>query len=210
MTGLGPRLLGAGIGGGLALPPYNDEFDDATTLATRWGEDAGGAAFTITEDIDTTIPGSLYLQGQVYQVAPAAPYTVESNATYVDWDAGPGVGGVWVAIAAAAPGPYFGAGTDVGIPGRMWLSGSKFDSAGDFDGNVNVHATVFNDSYAVPQRTKMTVNSATDIDWDVSFDDGDTWVNVITAYNPGFAVNYIGLESGGCRTGWDWFRVTFP
>jgi hypothetical protein len=44
----------------------------------------------------------------------------------------------------------------------------------------------------------------------VSFDDGETWTNVITAYNPGFALNYIGLESGGCRTGFDWFRVTFP
>jgi hypothetical protein len=205
----GRRLLMAGSGGGLSLPPYNDEFNDPGTFSTQWGETAGDPT-TIASDIDTTRPGELYLQGQRYQVAPSPPFTVTSEIVYVDWDTGPDVGGIWINIAAAAPGPYFGAGVDVGTPGTMWLSGSVFNSSGAFVTNVNIHDSVVGYGYAVPQRQRMTVNSATDIDWDVSFDDGETWTNVITAYNPGFALNYIGLESGGCRTGFDWFRVTFP
>lgn len=201
-------LIAAGGSGGFARNAYDDEFNDPSTLTGKWAAHAGGYGYS-HGDINSTIAGDLYLQGQVYQIAPPPPYTVESRITYVDWDTGPGVGGIWINLAAAAPGPYFGSGVDVGTPGQMWLSGSTFDSSGAFTGNVGVTGTITGYGYAVPHHCRFVVHSATNVDTAVSFDDGATWTTILSGYNPGFALNYIGLESGGCRTGFDWFRVTF-
>lgn len=208
--------------GYVGLPPfdvvggtnYNDEFNDPSTLTDPWGENAGDPT-TLALDIDDTIPGGLYLWGQLYKEAPTPPFTVTAKVVYVDWTrvAGvPQVGGIWINIAAAAPGPYLGAGVDVGTPPEMQLTGTVFDAAGNFVSNIHSGALqhVFDDSYAVPHITRMTVDSATSVDWDISFNDGASWTNILTNYNPGFAINYIGLESGGARSGWDYFRVTQP
>ena len=209
-------LLAAAGGGSFAIPPltYDDEFDNATTLSGPWGANAGDPT-TQHLDIGVTTPGCLYLQGQLYRVAPAIPFTVTSKADVLDWDHSGGavqIGGVWINIAEAAPGPYMGAGPDCGSAGSMQLTGSTFDAAGAFTGNVHSGSlhSVMDDSYAVAHRTRMTVNSASDVDWDVSFDNGATWINILTGYDPGFTINYVGLESGGCRTSFDWFRVTQP
>ncbi len=206
------RLLSAsrGTSGGFdVMHVYNDEFTDPGTLSTKWAEHAGGYG-TLHLDVDSTVSGALYIQGQIYQLIPPVPFRVESRVTYVDWDTGPGIGGIWVNLARAAPGPYFGFGVDCGSVGTLWLSGSEFDSSGAFvnnvpPGGVNPMAGYV---YAVPHRTRLDVHSASNLDAYVSFDDGGSWTTITTAYNPGFTPTHVGLESGGARAGIDWIRFT--
>lgn len=202
-------LLGRGGGRLWDISKLNEEWLNPEALLGRWAEAAGGAGHGAAFDVNSTVPSALYLQGQVYQrLPPVWPFVVESSVTYVDWDTGPGVGGVWIVLARPSPGPYTGFGPDVGIPGRMWLSGSVFDSSGNFVSNVNPTGTVFSYAYAVPHHTRLTVHSPSNVDAEVSLDGGGSWTTIITGYDLGFTPTHIGLESGGARSGFDWLRFT--
>lgn len=205
--------MAASGGGSFAFPvTFDDEFTAAGHLASKWAEQVGPAPNGVA-DIDTTVAGALYLEhGLRCMVAPAAPFTVESRCTQVTWDAGPGVGGVWIVLGGGAPGPYVGFGPDVGNPGTMWLSGSTFSNAGNFIGNVPPGGVdpVAGYGYAVPHHTKLVVHSQSNIDAYVSFDDGGTWTTVTTGFNANFPIDFVGLEAGGSIAAWDWIRFTYP
>ena len=61
---------------------YSDEFNNALTLTCPWGANAGDP-FTLHLDIDATFAGELYLQGQLYQTAPAPPFTIISDVAQI-------------------------------------------------------------------------------------------------------------------------------
>jgi hypothetical protein len=199
--------------GGFPYRPgaYDDTFEDANTIANRWTfTGVGGLIF---KDVNTTVPYSLYLQAFALQPAPAPPFTIRAKCVAITWDGGstPGVGNSSIAIAQAAPGPYYYVGIDVGIVGKMDLTSSNFDSGGHFNSNFPTLPSanqVTGAGYQVPHVIEVTVHSATNIDARISFDDGLTWTTIMTGHNPGVTPNYIGLANGGSQGTWAWFRVT--
>ncbi len=202
-----------GLGAGRYAPgAYSDEFNDSSTFSGQWGQNYGDNTTINDSGVNSHTPFCLHLQGQRYETAPAMPFTAIAKAQLLDWDkvAGvPQVGGVWINIAQAAPGPYQGFGSDVGTPGEMHLGSSKFNSSGAFTGNPHVVSQIFgSDAYTAPQVIKVVAHSSSNVDAYISFDDGLTWTTICTGYDPGFTINALGLESGGCRTDFAWIRVS--
>lgn len=209
-------LIVRAIGGSPVLPPASpnvrdDEFDG--TSSVTWTNTTTAASVW---SINGTVPNRLYLkanagspyQGKVQTVPGAYPYTITTRLNLTTGRANFNrAGGILLAPASAVgtSNIYY-----AGIVYNSGLIAQRITAtyAGSFVSQVGTAAVTPRDVFL-----RVVVTSATVVDSSWSYD-GQIWVPIETAFNPGFAPATMGLcandesSGGGVETVFDFFRVT--
>jgi hypothetical protein len=201
-----------------SVPNAQDDEFNTTSTATWTATPTAPATWNVDADRQSNLhlrsSGSTALVGR-YQAVPASyPYTItaklEGTSARSNFHRG---GGIFIAPASptgASAAIYLGALWDTSI-GQPYFARLSETLGGTFSSVSGSRFMLFRESGSY---LKMTVNSATSVDLDVS-GDGYSWMRVETGLNPGFTPGVMGIcasedsVGGGVDAYFDWFRVNW-